>query len=705
MVDEANVKDKSMEPTFSEEYLKFIRDIRSKVVTDASDKVNWRNKMVIAVNQRLGVKRYTNFPYPEAPDIPLPETDKLIKKSVPTLVLSAWSPKKLCRVRVQEGTEETPELKEKARRAEMAMNMYLRSPDMDWFKKLLLAADNRKQYGHCVFKIYEKFKCRKVSKVLDISEYDGEMINTLKGTSKVALEEFVAKRFNLDSEDAEDKKIITDVVRQFRSGEDIIEFEINEYKSLPMVDIVDPTKITVPSYTQGINEAVRIKEEFFLPRHIVEQLMDDEIFIKKDKDELDAVPYYTPGGEDILLNQKSRNEGIADNVSRTDLYRMEMISCWYREKDTDPFYRKVFTFFADVSDPERALAQDVDFPFEFEGWFYEKDDNETKDSRYYASRGVPEQIRAMQEIMERSINNKIIRDEMSNTPIWEVLDTSEIMDIHIAMTPGQKLPVKQLGTEIKQLNDYPKPDPNSTEIMQIMKAYTEEYLSVSDQLFRNATNQGGGKTLGEINVGIQQNSGPLNLEVISWNETLSRVYQKIFYILRERLDDSIFLEGTQITREDFNFPAEVKSNGDLEVSNEQMATQKAAMRLQVIMNPALVDIVNSEDRYNALKDWLEKDGVKDPDQFCTDPKIIAQEQIAKMQQAAQQMGQQMQQQQQGVQQAIKDKAGAERKKKAAEAETQESVETAKSIDQYAAQRTGEEVGRELLGAGAGNAVR
>jgi len=697
MTDKASVKDKSIEPSFSEKYLEFVRDIRSKVKIDSDDKATWRNKMVIAVNQRLGVKRYTNFPYPGAPDIPLPETDKLIKKSIPNLVLSAWAPKKLCRVRVKEGVQDTPELLEKAKRAELVINMYLRSPEMDWFKKLMLAADNRKQYGHCIFKIYEKFESRVISKTIDLSEQDDTTIDSLKSMAKVDLEAFISDRYGLDSEDKEDKKIIEDVIKQFKAGEDVIEFEMNEYKSMPMIDIVDPTKITVPSYTQDINNSTRIKEEFFLPRHAVEQLIEDEIFLEKD---LEKIPYWS-GEEDLLQIQKSRNEGITDNTSRTDLYRMEMISCWYRKNDTDPFYRKVITFFADVMDPETAIAQDVDFPFEFGGWFYEKDDNEVKDSRYYSSRGVPEQIRAMQEIMERSINNKIIRDEMSNTPIWEVLDTSEIMDAHIRMTPGMKLPVKQLGTEIKQLNDYPKPDPNSTEIMQIIKAYTEEYLAVSDQLFRNATNTGGGKTLGEIQVGIQQNSGPLNLEVISWNETLSRVYTKMAAILEERMGESIFIDGVEITKEDFNFPKEVKSNGDLEVANEQLATQKAMARLNVILNPALQDIVNSEDRYNAIKDWLEKDGVKDPDLFCTDPKIIAKEQIAQMQQQLQQGKQQLMGIQEEAKGAVKQKQQVKRQTEVSKAEVDEAQQTADQLNQDNVTKMGEEMGSELLAGAAG----
>jgi len=680
-------KDKSLEPSFTQKYLDFLRDIRSKVRIDTQDRSVWKQKMIIAGNQRLGVKRYTSFPYPGAPDIPLPETDKLIKKSVPNLVLSAWSPKKMCRVRVAQGVDDTP-YKEQAKRAEMAMNMFLRSTDMDLFRKLMLAGDNRKHYGHAIFKVSEKFICNTIGKTIDTTVMDETELKFLKSLSNSEKELWFSDQYNLDSEDKDDKKILNDIIKQLNAGNEIIDFEITEYKSVPMIDVVDPVSVTVPSYTKDINTAVRIREEFFLPEHTVVKLMDEGIFLKKD---LKEIPYWNGGDNDQVEATKARNEGITDNTSKSDLFRMEQISCWFREDENKPFTRKIFTFFADAMDPELALAQDIDFPFNFDGWQYEKDDNEVKDARYLASRGTPEQIRAMQEIMERCINNKIIRDEMSNTPMWEVLDTSEIMDAHIRMTPGAKLPVRQLGTEIKQLSDYPKPDPNSTEIMTILKAYTEEYLAVSDQLFRNATNAGGGKTLGEINVGIQQNSGPLNLEVISWNETLSRVYYKVFLLLQDRLGDSIYVDGVEITKEDFNFPAEVKSNGDLEIANEQLSTQKAAMRLQVILNPALQDIVNSEDRYNALKDWLEKDGVKDPDQFCTDPKIIAQEKINQMQTQLGQMSQQMAGMAMQGEKATKDLQTSKDKKKEVDAQAQQVKENSDNMEANAALTAGKEL--------------
>ena len=301
-------KDKSIEPKFSQKYLDFIRDMRSKVKIDINDRMTWKQKMVIAVNQRLGVKRYTSFPYPGAPDIPLPETDKLIKKSIPNLVLSAWSPKKMVRVRVQQGVEETPELKEKARKSEMAMNMFFRSPEMNWFQKLMLAGDNRKQYGHCIFKVGEKFICRRSCKSIDLGEMDEMELQMFRALPRAEKEMYFAEKYNLDPEDKDDAKVIADALKQFNSGKDVIEFEITEYKSIPMVDVVEPINITVPSYTRDIDEAVRIREEFFLPQHIVEQLMSDEIFLKKD---LKLIPFWTSGDQEQVESTKARKIGRA----------------------------------------------------------------------------------------------------------------------------------------------------------------------------------------------------------------------------------------------------------------------------------------------------------------------------------------------------------------------------------------------------------
>jgi len=649
-----NVKDRTITGELSQPLKDFLKDLREKISKDDSDRENWMYKVMTARNQRLGIKRYTNEPYEGAPDIPLPESDKLIKKGTPNFVLSSWSPKKMCIVSVADGVQVTPQLKEKAHRSELVMNMILRKK-INWFEKLELAADFAKESGFCLFRVVEKWEDRKIHKVIDLDDFEEEQVDQLKQLSNDGIRTFLVDRYGFDLEDKEDKREIDGVIKQFRSGESIIEFDVKDITSMPDVDIPLPTKVIVPSYTTDVTKANRITYEYFMTRREIEENINAEVFIKKD---LDALDFSGKGREDtdLVESQKRRHEGVGDSNSTADLFRIHEVECWYQEEKDGPFARWVFTFLADILPAEEALLRRLPFPYEFDGWNYERFDNEKKDPRHYNSRGEPEMIRAVQDTMERSLNNMLIRDEMNNNPLYEVLDTSDILQRETFLKPGDMLPVKALGQEIRALHEPIKVDVSSDRIMQLLKAYVEEYRFLGDQLFRNATNAGGGKTLGEINLGLRNQSGPLNLDVIRWNETLSRVYKKMFLIMQERLDEPIFIEGVKVTREDFNFPAEVRSNGNLEISDKQLATQKAIARIQIVLQMVQSGVANVEDVYNAYRDWLEKDGVKDPDQFSTHPQEILQGKLAQMQQALQQMQLQAQQLQKANEDSQKDLA-------------------------------------------------
>jgi hypothetical protein len=672
MAREINVKEQSEDRKLGEDLTDFLTELRTKIETDDGDRVSWKNKMVTATNQRLGVKRITNRPYPGAPNIPLPETDKLIKKSIPNLVLSAWAPKKMALVQIEDGVQVTPQMKAQAQRAELGLNMLLRKK-MDLFDKLALAADFSKQYGHCVARVYEEFKYRIVHKVINLDDFPEEVIDRIKAASKDEKRAFVAQRFKLDPEDDNDADTIDDVIAQFNSGKRIIEFDIEVVSSLPNIDFPLPTKIIVPPFATDINSSPRVTLEYFLTRDELEAEMDSERFIVKDLDDMEFSDVRR-SDDDVIERQKARNEGVASDSSKGELFRIHEVLCWYKPKKSEMARRWVFTFLADIADPEDSLLQDIEFPYEFEGWNYEKHDNELKDPRYYDSRGLPEQIRAVQEMMERSVNNMLIRDEMNNTPMWEVQNNSEILDGHLRFVPGQKVPVAQIGTEIKRLNEPNTVDLSSERIMQLLKATAEEYASSTDQLFRNATNVGGGKTLGEIQEGVRQSSGPVTMEVINWNNFLSKVYKKVFDILADRLEEPLFVDGIQITREDFNFPAEVKSNGTLEVSDSILASQKALARITMVGQFMQLGVSNLDDYFNAANDWLEKDGVKDPTQFTTDPKQMLQEKVVQLQQMVQQLSQQAQALQGGILEGQKQLAKTKKKGKEVVKKTEGEVE-------------------------------
>lgn len=634
---EPNIKEQAKEEDISTKKLEeFIQDLRGKVQKDDTDRAIWQSKMIVSSNQRLGIKRITDYPYENAPDIPLPETDKIIKKQTPNLVLSAWSVKKLCSVGIEEGTQETPMLKQKAVKAEDALNMVLRNK-MDLYNKLELAASYAKEMGHCIFKVVEDFKCHRVHKVIDLDTYPDDQIDMLKKARKKDLELFLVDRYGFDVEDDEDKKQIDSIIDQLKNGEDVIEFDIEEVESYPNIEVPLPSKIFVPSYTTDIGNAERITHEYFLTRHELEEKMDNGIFRYKDLDEI-----INGEDDDIITSQRKRNEGVESSTAEDDLYKIHEVYCWYKEKDSEPYSRWVFTFLADIQAHDKALLRMIPFPFEFNSWNFERFDNEKRYPSHYSSRGVPEQIRALQEVMEKAINNMLIRDEHNNNPIYEVLDTSEILQRNKTFAPGEFIPVSNLGAEIRRIDERQVPDVSSQNIIQLTKAFTEEYQASADQLFNNATNTGGGKTLGEIQQGIQRMQGALSQEIIRWNEVLGKVYTKVFYIMQDRLGDSIYINGRAITKEDFNFPAIIKSNGKLEMANKDLATQKAWMRLQAAISMLQVGVADKEDVYNSYCDWLEKDGVKDPEDFATNPAKIMQTQLAQMQQQIQQGSQQLQ---------------------------------------------------------------
>jgi len=633
---EVSPKEKADKKALESTELEFLSDLRVKVNNDVDDRSSWEEKLLIASNQRLGIKRVSNYPYENAPDIPLPETDKLIKKSTPNLILSAWSPKIMCTVRVEDGIQTTPELEDKAKKAELALNMLLRNK-MNFFHKLELAADYAKEKGSCIFKTVEEFKTRTIHKVIDLKQWEEQDIEQLRELSNDELMDFVYSRYpELDPEDDKDKEICKKIVEDFRAGEEIIEFDIEEVTSLPNIEVPSPARVIVPSYTTEIDYSNRITEEFYLTRREIEERIEEGIYLEKDMDEI----IKSEPGDDYYEDRKKSMRGMADTTSQDDLYKIRETRCW--KKEGDCYQRMVFTYFADVGDEKDALLRKIAFPHEFETWDYDKFDNEIKGDNYYESRGMPEQVRALQEVLERSVNNMLIRDEYNNNPVYEVLDTSELLTRNSTWAPGELLPVSELGKETRRIDEKGLPDVSSERIMQIIKAYAEEYVGNVDQLFRNATNRGGANTLGEIREGISQSAGLVDVEIIRWNETLSKVYRKLFDIMQDRMGGDIWVDGVRITKEDFNFPACVKANGSLEMADKKLATAKAWTRLQAAMQMVQAGVANQEDLYNSYKDWLEKDGVKDADLFSTDPKEMMQGQFAQMQKQIKQMTEQAQ---------------------------------------------------------------
>ena len=635
-----NIQEQDNTGKISKHLSEFLAKLKGAITNDETDIESWRNKQIISINQRLGIKKHSNNPYPGAPDIPLPETDKIIKQSTPPLVLSSWNAKTLALVKISETVSPTPELKAKRAKAEKALNWVLRHKNTNLFKKLWLAADNLKQHGHGLFRVFEDFKSTIVHKTISRDDFTPEEMEQFKLMPKDVKKQFLSQQFELDLED--DEATLDRILDAYKDGDDTIEFDIEKVSSMPNLEIPIPTKVVVPTYTTDINTAERIKYRINMTRHEIEEEMDNGRFRDIDLDKALADGNTDPNVDSDLVEQaKLDNADTSDSSADTDIFNIDIINTWYRPSEGARYQRWVFVMLTDVFAPESSLLQSIPFPYDFDDmWDWDKCDNEVKDPRFHDSRGEPEMCRALQEVMDRSVSNMIIRDEMNNTPMWEVQDNSEIMDAHITFTPGQKIPVQQLGAEINQLNQQPIPDTSSQQLLTLSKTFIEEYRGSNDRFFRNAANPTGDSTLGETKLGIQQGSGPASVEIINWNKTLDNVYYKMFMIMKDRFGDSIFIDGEEITKEDFNFPAEVVSNGNIEVADKEKSKQLALNRLQVVGAMMQQGVADANDLFNAYQDWLDKDGVNRLEDYSTSPEEIMQTKLAQMMQQLQQMQQQ-----------------------------------------------------------------
>jgi len=639
--EELNVKEVSDTGELSQEWKECLSELRKKVESDQDNRIGWLRKLVTNNNQRIGLKRVSNRPYPGAPNIPLPETDKIISKQKPNYVLSTYLPRKKCFVQVAEGVKETPQLKEKARKAELGMN-YVLNNKIDLLSVFSLASDNFLEKGHCIFKVIERFNKKSIRKVLNLKDYPEETIDVLRKASVVEKQQFVSERYGLDIEDEDDKKVIDDIIEQFKK-KDIIEFDLDVIESYPDILVRPPEKVTPPSWALDIETVDRITDEFYLTKRELEEGAECGKYNKSVIERMKEIDFSGKGKSmsegDMIDTSKERNEGVVDE-GEDELFRVQEVETWTKLDGMDKYERWVYTSLADVSAIEDSLIQKIRYPYELDTWNYVKHDCESKDSRWHASRGIPEKIRALQEFMERSINNMIIRDEINNAPVYTVLANSAIQANSLRFIPGQKLKVKQHG-EIARLDDMNRVDGSSERMAQLLKAYVEEYVGSTDQLFRNATNKGGGKTKGEVQMGMQVAEGPAQMEVLRWMNTLKKVYTMVFKLMAERLGDSIIIKGTEVTREDFNFDAIIIPNGSIDLTDQNIRIGKAVNHLNfVTQGPP--DIVDSEDRYNAAYDWLEADGVQDPDRYITRPEVIAQKQQQAMQREDQVLAQQEQ---------------------------------------------------------------
>ena len=604
----------------------FIKKLAAKVRQDDEDRQTWKDKQVVAHNARLGLRRRTNRPYPGASEVPIPITDKFITKLKSMFVSVATLMRKQIIVTLDDDEVNTPETKASAERIEKALNNLIRKRDFQWTKKVTLFVDYFLENGHAVFKIIEKFFSKTINREIDMDNFTDEQKAQLKALKKDELRAVIANREDMDIEDKDDLKQIDKAIEQIKAGKKVIKFTKKTAYSEPTVLPERGLRIIVPSSGTETQRLPRITHDMWMTYQELRDKADKGIYDENVVNSLDP-----DGGtsDDSTTNSSwSISEGVSTQNSRSELFNVRECQTWYDNK------KWVFTWIEEAGDggqldktgdsDENGLKvlQEIELPYDHGMWTYVKHDYELKNTRWYASRGVPEKIRGLHQTIEKMYNARLIRDEYNNAPMWRVSKQLGMAGDEIRMRPGQV--VEAEAGEIEQINKGVTVDVSSERLEQQAKAYAEEYLSITDFSSRNAVNPGGARTATEINAVQQSSTRQVSMDIALFLDTLSEVANHLYLILKQSVQTPRKVAGIMLTPEDFLVKVSVSWVGSLDATDNDLQMQKSQLRLQTLSQVGIpLGIVTPTNVYNMLHDILDKDpDVESPTRFITSPEDV-----------------------------------------------------------------------------------
>lgn len=608
----------------------FIKKLAEKVRRDDDERQVWKEKQIVAHNARLGLRRRTNRPYPGAAEVPIPITDKFITKLKSMFVSVATLMKKQIVVNVDEGETVTFETKQSAERIERALNNLIRKREFGWAKKVTLFVDYFLENGHAVFKIIEKFYSKTANRTIDMDNFGEDEKKALKSMKKDELRYVLATREEMDLNDKDDLTEIDKAIAQFKSGKKILKFTKKVVYSEPTVIPERGLRIIVPSSGTEVQRLPRITHDMWLTYQELKDKADKGIYYSSVIDGLKPDSGTTE--DSTTTNSWSMSEGVENQNKKSELFNVRESQTWYEgEKWVFSWIEEVGEHETDDSPKGIKVIQEIKLPYDHGMFTYVKHDYEVKNTRWYASRGVPEKIRGLHQTIEKMYNARLIRDEYNNAPMWRVSKQLGLAGDEIRMRPGQV--VEAEAGEIEQINKGVTVDVSSERLEQQAKAYAEEYLSITDFSNRNAVNPGGTRTATEIMAVQQASTRQVNMDIALFLETLSEVANHMYLILKQSVQTPRKVAGVLLYPEDFLVKVNVSWAGSLEATDNDLQMQRALNRIQTVTSiGSPFGIVTPTNVYNMMLDWLDKDpDVESPQRFITPPEDVQLSEIEEQQ--------------------------------------------------------------------------
>lgn len=244
--------------------------------------------------------------------------------------------------------------------------------------------------------------------------------------------------------------------------------------------------------------------------------------------------------------------------------------------------------------------------------------------------GAAEVLAPINDAIDATYNLRYDNGVMASMQFGAYRASSGLKPDKIQIEPGMMIPVDDPQSDIRMMQ-FPFLNGFGYQEEDRLTGYAERVLTISDiNLGRTPNKVGGFRTASGANA-LQSESGiQLEIHFDRLARTLSRLFQALFRLARERMTGELFYRVTgergepvfgKVNRADLRGEYDFEINVDVLGESRQEAQQKATLLMQTLINPAFMQsgVVSPSNLYHLAKNFLQKNRFRRVDNYITPP--------------------------------------------------------------------------------------
>jgi len=533
--------------------------------------------------------------------------------------------------------------------AERTMQWLLTTRMRKFKKNMEINVDRMEMYGYGIAKVVYEYQTEVITETIrkeeipqeDLEQIAIQLAAVQNGTPigqdenkqpivptqedfDIALTELVSQRFGFNTDDEVDQKAIEDVMNFILDVKDSVSIKRTSIvRDAPYVSPVDPSKFFIEQGVGDIQDSERTTEIFFDTENEMKKKAATgwydakavkDIIDKLQQKEGDLVKSNAKSGEtnnvsNQLDNVMRQREGITA-VTRKGVIEMREVYCLY-DIDGDGVKERCLLIY----NPDTQIkVRFMEFPYEHGMWPYVQLRNEETDGRYLSSRGIPEILDDIDDVITQNHRNKLNAQAIGNSPTFKYRMGSNINPSNMQWIPGQFYPVMNMS-DFEQVQVTVK-DSSFDNEENNLRFWSEGLLGSFDTAFREQKSEARTATETSAIVGVQQSAQ--SLKISRFQRDMKKVYEMSWSLWMQYgpQDFTISTVDNQMERMNKNQMqgkfdiTPVGTIGNVSPDQEFAKAQNRFLTIFQAVQQGLVPLINAQyevDLGAAFKDMLDKD--------------------------------------------------------------------------------------------------